>query len=102
MTLGPSVDLDEIARLTKGYSGADLQALVYNAHLQVIHAFIDATPSKRSGKEEERQIQYVTLGGTGEQKILSRAEDSAMQKRVCEFDALLSKQTDVSTGSLNR
>jgi len=79
--LDASVDLEEIARLTKGYSGADLQALVYNAHLQVVHASID-TSSKRSAQEEEEEIRYVTLGATGEQKTLTRAEESAMQKRL--------------------
>lgn len=80
--MAPSVDFEEIARLTEGYSGADLQSLVYNAHLQVVHASIDATSTRRSGQEDEKRIRYVTLGGTGEQKIPSRAEESAIQKRV--------------------
>ncbi|KAG0694266.1 P-loop containing nucleoside triphosphate hydrolase protein [Suillus ampliporus] len=42
LTLAPSVDFDELAHMTEGFSGADLQALVYNAHLEVVHAAIDA------------------------------------------------------------
>lgn len=34
---GPGGGLEEIARRTEGYSGADLQAVVYNAHLEAIH-----------------------------------------------------------------
>lgn len=30
-------DLHEVARRTDGYSGADLQAVIYNAHLEAIH-----------------------------------------------------------------
>jgi len=84
VTLGTSVDFEEIARLTDGYSGADLQALVYNAHLQVVHASIDTMPvTGRSAQlNEESPIEYVTLGATGEQKNLSRAEESLMQKRL--------------------
>ncbi|KAG0694261.1 hypothetical protein DFH29DRAFT_1006489 [Suillus ampliporus] len=42
LTLAPSVDFDALAHVTGGFSGADLQALVYNAHLEVVHAAIDA------------------------------------------------------------
>lgn len=33
--------LREVAKRTEGYSGADLQALVYNAHLEAIHSVLD-------------------------------------------------------------
>lgn len=33
--------LVEVARRTEGYSGADLQAVIYNAHLEAIHDFLD-------------------------------------------------------------
>lgn len=29
--------LEEVAERTEGYSGADLQAVMYNAHLEAIH-----------------------------------------------------------------
>jgi peroxin-1 len=92
--LGPSVDFEEIARLTEGYTGADLQSLVYNAHLQVVHASINATSTRRSGQEEEKRIQYVTLGAVGEQNNLPRAEESAMQKRL---QQITSAKTNVNT-----
>ncbi|KIJ64352.1 hypothetical protein HYDPIDRAFT_90732 [Hydnomerulius pinastri MD-312] len=84
VTLGPSVDLDELARATDGYSGADLQALVYNAHLQVVHASIDTLPvtARSSQLGDEKRIDYVTLGASGEQKTLSRADESLVQKRL--------------------
>lgn len=41
--------LGEISTRTKGYSGADLQAVVYNAHLEAIHdALGDRTPAPAS------------------------------------------------------
>ncbi|KAL4070159.1 P-loop containing nucleoside triphosphate hydrolase protein [Scleroderma yunnanense] len=84
VTLDPSVDFGEIAKVTAGFSGADLQALIYNAHLQVVHAVIDASPNIRRSAytEPEKRVEYVTLGGSGEKSILSRAEESQLQKRL--------------------
>ncbi|KAI6007075.1 P-loop containing nucleoside triphosphate hydrolase protein [Pisolithus albus] len=86
VTLDASVDFSEIARTTEGFSGADLQALLYNAHLRVVHAAIDASPTlRRSGQaidDVEERVEYVTLGGSDEQKTLSRADESQIQKRV--------------------
>ncbi|KAH7873102.1 P-loop containing nucleoside triphosphate hydrolase protein, partial [Lentinula edodes] len=45
VSLAPSVDLDEIEQATEGFSGADLQALIYNAHLEVVNAVIVSSPS---------------------------------------------------------
>ena len=86
MTLDPSVDFGEIAKMTHDFSGADLQALIYNAHLRVVHAAIDASPTiRRSGHVGlEKRVDYVMLGGSGEKKILSRADESQLQKRVGE------------------
>ncbi|KAH9485161.1 Peroxisome biosynthesis protein PAS1 [Psilocybe cubensis] len=84
LTLSAAVDLDEIAARTEGFSGADLQALLYNAHLDVIHASIASVPVEtlNAGRTEETPIQYVTLGGSAEKPVLSKAEEMAMQRRA--------------------
>ena len=85
--LSPDIDLEEFAQVTEGFSGADLQALVYNAHLKVVHATIEATRPQENGtstlSDHEKPIQYVILGGkTKDNKIMSRAEEAAFQKEV--------------------
>ena len=42
LTFDPSVDFEMIASETEGLSGADLQAVVYNAHLDVVQASLAA------------------------------------------------------------
>jgi transitional endoplasmic reticulum ATPase len=45
-TLAPDVDLEEMARLTNGYSGADIKALVNEAGLQALIRIADNGPTK--------------------------------------------------------
>ncbi|KAL1943757.1 hypothetical protein VTO73DRAFT_4202 [Trametes versicolor] len=91
VAIAPSVDLAELAQETEGFSGADLQALVYNAHLEVIHDTISAFPSSEgsmtagtaSGAEGTEPVKYTVLGGqSGDRRVLSRAEESAFQRRL--------------------
>ena len=42
--------LEEVAIRTEGYSGADLQAVMYNAHLEAVHDFIDGDGTRQDGK----------------------------------------------------
>ncbi|KAL8868826.1 MAG: hypothetical protein Q9174_004727 [Haloplaca sp. 1 TL-2023] len=45
--------LHEVAERTEGYTGADLQAIVYNAHLEAIHEKLgDGKDSRKNGREE--------------------------------------------------
>ncbi|KAK9245846.1 P-loop containing nucleoside triphosphate hydrolase protein [Lipomyces tetrasporus] len=46
--LAEDIALEDIAGETDGFSGADLQALMYNAHLEAIHEIVD---EKHSGSE---------------------------------------------------
>lgn len=80
-----SVDLEYYAQATEGFSGADLQALVYNAHLEVVHATISAKPGVDSevvSDRDERDVEYTTFGGIDMQGVTSKAEEAALQGRV--------------------
>lgn len=59
---------------------------MYNAHLEVIHDTISELPSSEgtaSRGESTEPVKYTVLGGqSGERRVLSRAEESAFQRRV--------------------
>ncbi|GAA6031995.1 hypothetical protein JCM8097_003379 [Rhodosporidiobolus ruineniae] len=88
--LSPSVDLSSLGALTAGYSGADLQALIYNAHLDAIHDAVQPAVgedgivggSEREKGGEGEEIKYVAIGGKDEEKVLSRAEQASVYKRL--------------------
>lgn len=42
-------DMQEVARRTEGYSGADLQAVIYNAHLEAIHDVLNKRDEQSGG-----------------------------------------------------
>lgn len=86
VTLSEDIDVQEYARLTEGYSGADLQALVYNAHLDAVHASIADSeahkPLPTSNVESTSAPTYASFGGTSSASVLSRADQSVREKRV--------------------
>ncbi|KAI5478553.1 peroxin-1 [Pseudohyphozyma bogoriensis] len=87
VSLSPSVDLSEFAARAEGFSGADLQALIYNAHLDAIHAGLSATTEAvaepEAGRNEVAEFSYTSFGGsTDSEKVLSRAEQATVTKRL--------------------
>jgi len=108
LTLAPSVDFDELAHMTEGFSGADLQALVYNAHLEVVHATIDAEKavsdsrgdvevggrSVGAGQSGNVPVKYVVLGaGKNAAKGASKADEAKVQQRLQQIRASKSGTT---------
>ncbi|KAK0454604.1 P-loop containing nucleoside triphosphate hydrolase protein [Armillaria borealis] len=88
VTLASTVDLDEIADATEGFSGADLQALVYNANLEVVHSTISMDINGgNSSREDEMPIEYTTFGGSKDKAVSSKAEKTALQKRLRQIQA---------------
>ncbi|KAF9047391.1 P-loop containing nucleoside triphosphate hydrolase protein [Panaeolus papilionaceus] len=93
--LAASVDLDYVASKTDGFSGADLQALLYNAHLDAIHASIAGVTleSKTSEIDQSSPVRYTIIGASGSRKgkgkegdtgktVMSRAEEMALERRL--------------------
>lgn len=97
--LAEDVDLAAWARRTDGFSGADLQALVYNANLEAIHESMSASEAKGSQDGEGRigaasghkdgasKVRFVCVGGGTSAKTnagvtMSSAERQATQRRM--------------------
>jgi peroxin-1 len=83
------VDFDRLADATEGFSGADLQALLYNAHLEVVHASVgeisvsgSTTGSSDKDRIDDAPIEYTLFGGPAQRTVASRAEQMATQRRV--------------------
>ncbi|KAG1873799.1 P-loop containing nucleoside triphosphate hydrolase protein [Suillus subluteus] len=102
LTLAPSVDFDKLASVTEGFSGADLQALVYNAHLEVVHAAIDAEEADGNGGSgieagrrrvgvglsDEVPVKYMVLGARKDAaKEASKADETKMKQRLQQIRA---------------
>ncbi|GAO47030.1 AAA-domain-containing protein [Saitoella complicata NRRL Y-17804] len=56
--LDPSIPLEELAERMEGYSGADIQAVLYNAHLEAIHEVLE---------NKQEQLQEETANGEQQQ-----------------------------------
>jgi peroxin-1 len=82
IALASDVDLSEIARQTEGFSGADLQALVYNAQLEVVHEELAAKSRElavnSSSDRAEEKVKVEVVGGA----VMTRAEAAVLEKRV--------------------
>ncbi|KAG6837810.1 hypothetical protein H0H93_016178 [Arthromyces matolae] len=80
-----SVDWEEIASKTEGFSGADLQALVYNAHLDSIHRSIQTSSDIKVTNplfNDDGPVLFKVFGGGLVSEHQSKAEQSSLEKRL--------------------
>ena len=63
------ISLQEVALRTKGYSGADLQAVIYNAHLEAIHDVL-GDQGANGGVNGERRKDTRTASRSSKQDII--------------------------------
>jgi peroxin-1 len=85
VVMAPDVDLVQYAEATEGFSGADLQALIYNAHLEVVHSTLENSPRAETGDKQllhDADLQYTSFGGPTTQRVMTRAEQDTLRRRV--------------------
>lgn len=98
----PAESLLEIARQTEGYSGADLQAVMYNAHLEAIHDVLGPAETMGSDlgngnndakKHRTRDFDYFRFGdetlGKGDSATTPQmlAERATIAAKLASMDA---------------
>lgn len=91
IAMSSDIDLSDYVQETEGYSGADLQAVVYNAHLECIHSNIASDKAKGSDEavpnasSEPAEIEYISFGGKRQvngHAATSQADKAMMSRRV--------------------
>ncbi|KAK1229140.1 Peroxisome biosynthesis protein pex1 [Marasmius sp. AFHP31] len=99
LKVSDSVDFGMVAEATEGFSGADLQALMYNAHLEVVNASIAAAASMETlessdkSSEQDQPIEFNAFGGPSDgKKVMSKAEVSALQRRLQRIQSASTRQ----------
>lgn len=89
MKLASDVELREFAGKTEGFSGADLQGFLYNAHLEAIHSSISIDSFREQQKREkegtsqqEDKSDFVLVGQKVRATPLTLAEKGQISQRV--------------------
>jgi len=90
--------LFEVAHRTGGYSGADLQAVVYNAHLEAIHDVLgDQEAAVRTNGEKESNIRKpIRLAGHKDLIQFRFGEHAALENGTSSLKQLVDNTTIVA------
>ena len=59
--LSEDISIEELAKMTEGYTGADLQALLHNAQLEVVHEIIDNRTASLSNSNISLSLPFYTI-----------------------------------------
>ncbi|KAG0325736.1 Peroxisome biosynthesis protein pex1, partial [Podila humilis] len=79
MELDDEVDLRECARRTEGLTGADLQAVLYNAHLEAIRVAIEKDEAIKKERQSESGASSPTVGGSSASSASERGDGKAVR-----------------------
>lgn len=92
-----TVDLRELARRTEGFSGADLQAVLYNAHLEAVQGVIGEEIRKREEKggsdeverEKREELEFLEFVWGDSKKGKGKEVEGTVQRRMAKERILL-------------
>ncbi|KZO93941.1 AAA-domain-containing protein [Calocera viscosa TUFC12733] len=78
------LDIGMLSRRTEGFTGADLQALVYNAHLEAVHASLKTVPTTLNGGsiDTSQGSEYIAVGSQDKSAVKSQAEATELGARI--------------------
>ncbi|XP_055835853.1 peroxisomal ATPase PEX1 isoform X2 [Solanum dulcamara] len=96
LPLASDVDLDVIACLTEGFSGADLQALLSDAQLEAVHDLLD---SENAGKPDKKPVISDALLKSIASKAKSSVSDAEKQRLYDIYSQFLDSKRSVAAQS---
>ncbi|KAJ2671977.1 Peroxisome biosynthesis protein pex1 [Coemansia sp. RSA 1085] len=74
------VEWDAVAQRTGGFTGADLQALVYNAFLEAVHENVSSVDVQSTSNEDTKQAEFALLSPSN--STLSKVERAQLAERL--------------------
>ncbi|CAN4121123.1 unnamed protein product [Withania somnifera] len=96
LPLASDVNLDGIARLTEGFSGADLQALLSDAQLEAVHDLLD---SEKAGMPDKKPVISDALLKSIASKAKSSVSDAEKQRLYDIYSQFLDSKRSVAAQS---
>ncbi|KAJ8541601.1 hypothetical protein K7X08_002417 [Anisodus acutangulus] len=96
LPLASDVDLDGVSRLTEGFSGADLQALLSDAQLEAVHDLLD---SENVGKPDKKPVISDALLKSIASKAKRSVSDAEMQRLYDIYSQFLDSKRSVAAQS---
>ena len=95
MDMDETVNFDDYVPELDGFTGADLQSFLYNAHLNSIHEYMDsvAIEKDKSGKTGNDMQHPFTVLGTMSQQERDESHRFLMSLYEVQFESLGKKQS---------
>lgn len=90
------VDLENVAKESEGFSGADIAALVKNAQIKAVHNFMEEAKSDPNKAKPKELIVSKELFDQAFQEIRKTADPNNNQKAFKLYSNFVNKGGDVS------